>query len=482
MAEQNTTPARPKVFIGSSSAGLETAREIQNQLFDAADLTVWNKEDWLNKGTLERLMEILDIYNFAIMVLRPDDVIEIKGEKKTTTRDNVLLELGLFMGKHGREKVFIVFQDDENQRIASDLLGINFALFNTDSEASLAVACNKIRKQMLQVWGKDQQKAKEQKKALAASEDNPLTYEAGMLYRILNAASSPQYKPIDYSYLLKPFAPVGEQSLAKISEVKLVAEQLFYYYMLTHLKAAQNESQRLRVYFAYYLGDGAPLDSDSEPFYCLGRDGSGKLFKGAFVIGISTSEGATEQKWQTGLPLGGYDAGLRGKALSNAAAAFRDVESQAIDDTEKLPPWYKHLNFKVEDERTVYSVPVLLSDKRWNEWESVAPIGILTISGSNPSMINDKIKQRADHLAILLGFIFYLHSKQNPDEPAVDENIGVNKIPVGFKKGSTPDFPGFVRRAVSLRREVAKHFEEYFIGQGIHKFEGGELSYVQSDS
>jgi hypothetical protein len=482
MAEQKSTRGKPKVFIGSSSAAIDVAREIQIELRKEADSTVWDQEDWLGKSTLEHLMDILKDYDFAILVLQPDDMVEIKGEQMIAARDNVLFELGLFMGRLGREKVFIVLQgkkDSENlkMRIPSDLLGINFAMYSADSEADLEATCSIIRKKMLQVWEKELPKVSD------ISEINPLTYEAGMLYRILNAASSPQYKAID-SDLLKPFPTVGEQSFASIEDVRVIAEELFYYYMFPHLKLDKEGAQKLRVYFAYYLGDGAPLKSDFRPTYCFGRDEEGKQFKGAFVIGISNTDQTYEKNWMSGLPLRGYydDDSIGGKALSNAAEAFRKAHSIPIEDTEKLPPGGKHLNFKVKDERTVYSVPVLLSDKRWSEWESKAPIGILTLSGSQPGMINENIKKRAEHLALLLGFIFYLHVKQNPDDPQIEKDIGVNKIPVGFKKGSTPDFPEFVRRAVSLRREIAKHFEEYFFQENIHKREGEEVFYVQPDS
>ena len=158
MAEENKAQIKPKVFIGSSSAGLEIANQIQKRLIKASSPTVWDQEDWLNKGVLEHLMAILDKYNFAVFVLRPDDVIQIKGETMKSTRDNVLLELGLFMGRYNRERVFIVCEKDEDLRIASDLLGINFALYNAESPEELAVACNDIAKQMLEIWKRDQQK------------------------------------------------------------------------------------------------------------------------------------------------------------------------------------------------------------------------------------------------------------------------------------------------------------------------------------
>jgi Predicted nucleotide-binding protein containing TIR-like domain len=484
MAEQNSKQGKPKVFIGSSSLAIEVAREIQIKLKKEADSTVWDQEDWLGKSTLEHLMHILKDYDFAILVFQPNDVVEIKGEKMVATRDNVIFELGLFMGRLGREKVFIVLPsnpEDEHlkTRIPSDLLGINFAMYSADSEADLEATCSIIRKRMLQIWSKEQSKVSD------SSEVSPLIYEAGMLYRILNAASSPQYKPID-SDLLKPFPnAIEELSFANIEDVRVIAEELFYYYMFPHLKFDEKESQRLRVYFAYYLGDGAPLKGGIEPIYCIGKDEDEKPFNGPFVIGISNTDQTDEKNWMSGLPLKGYedDDAIEGRALSNAAEAFRRAQSRSIENTEeKLPSFFKHLNFKVKNEKTVYSVPVVLSKKKWTELETQAPIGILTISGSHPGMIDGNIKKRADHLAILLGFIFYLHGQQNPDDPDVEKDIGVNKIPVGFRQGSTAGFPEFVRRTVSLRREIAKHFEEYFIKEKIHKREGDKVFYIQSDS
>jgi hypothetical protein len=467
MAEIHTAEVKPRVFIGSSTAGLDVAREIQNQLHKTATVTVWDQEDWLGKSTLNQLMKILSEYDFAVLILRPDDVADIKGERKMAARDNVLFELGLFMGKHGREKTFIVFQEDDNMRVPSDLLGINFALYQAGSTGDIAVACNRIRERILRIW------EEEQKTALAAKDINPLTLEAGMLYRILNAASSPQYKAID-SDLLGPIEAVGEKSFADIEHVIEIAGELFSHYMFPHLKSAHADLRRMRVYFAYYLGDGAPIEVGVDPLYCIGKDDNGKEFKGTFVIGISNSDKFPERNWMSGLPLQGYAGGHTGKSLSNAAEVFRKAEAHLISDTDHLPLHAGHLNFNVENEKTVYSVPVLLSDKRWNLRESLAPIGILTISGSHPGMITPEIRKRADHLAILLGFIFYLHATQNPDEPAVGKDIGISVIPIGFEGASDPKF---VRRAVSLRREVAKHFEEYFIQQEIHELRGQELTY-----
>lgn len=195
------------------------------------------------------------------------------------------------------------------------------------------------------------------------------------------------------------------------------------------------------------------------------------------MIGISnSSEKFPEQNWKSGLPLKGYSQGNKGQSLSNTAEAFRTADPKLIPNTDEQDPAWQYLNFGVANEKTVYSVPVLLSYKGWSVRESLAPIGILTISGSHPGMIDSTLRRRAEHLAILLGFIFYLHSKQNPDQPGVPIDIDKPPLPVGFKEGHTEEFREFLHRAVSLRREVAGHFEQSFINRGVHNWDGKELS------
>jgi predicted nucleotide-binding protein len=137
MFQTNQNQTQPRVFIGSSSAGLKVARQIQTYLRKDAVLKVWDEEDWMGRSTLEHLIKILEEYNFAILVLRPDDVIEIKDQKMMAIRDNVLFELGLFMGKLGPDKTFIVFQDDpketlEKYGIGDGLIRISVGIEDTD--------------------------------------------------------------------------------------------------------------------------------------------------------------------------------------------------------------------------------------------------------------------------------------------------------------------------------------------------------------
>ena len=77
---------RPSVFVGSSGEGLEVARAIQFQLQDTALVSVWNEGVFgLGEGTLEGLVRMLDRFDFAVLVITPDDVVTSGEDNSTET-------------------------------------------------------------------------------------------------------------------------------------------------------------------------------------------------------------------------------------------------------------------------------------------------------------------------------------------------------------------------------------------------------------
>jgi CRP/FNR family cyclic AMP-dependent transcriptional regulator len=52
------------------------------------------------------------------------DTSESRGQSYASPRDNVLFELGLFMGRLGPKRVFIVHEADVNLKLPADLAGI----------------------------------------------------------------------------------------------------------------------------------------------------------------------------------------------------------------------------------------------------------------------------------------------------------------------------------------------------------------------
>jgi Predicted nucleotide-binding protein containing TIR-like domain len=117
-----------KVFIGSSSEGENEARIIQKGLARRLATIVWPQNFFeLSEATLETLVDKAHSFTHAILVLTPDDMVIKRADEVPAARDNVLFELGLFMGALGRKRTFIVAES--SVRLPSDLWGITTARF-----------------------------------------------------------------------------------------------------------------------------------------------------------------------------------------------------------------------------------------------------------------------------------------------------------------------------------------------------------------
>jgi hypothetical protein len=142
---------KPRVFVGSSREGLEIARALQFGLRDAALVTVWTDGVFgLSEGTLEALVRTCAEFDFAALVVTPDDVVLAGEDSRQTPRDNVMFELGLFMGSLGRHRTFAVCSDSPGLKLPSDLAGVTMARFSAGDAscnllAALGPACYQIR-------------------------------------------------------------------------------------------------------------------------------------------------------------------------------------------------------------------------------------------------------------------------------------------------------------------------------------------------
>jgi len=146
---------RPKLFVGSSIEGLPVAYAVQQELDADAEITVWTQGVFeLSKSSLESLVEVLEGYDYGVFVFRPDDVILMRGKEERTTRDNVVFELGLFIGALGRERTYLVVpRNSGGLHLPTDLLGMTPATFDPERQdgnlrAALGPACHTIREAM----------------------------------------------------------------------------------------------------------------------------------------------------------------------------------------------------------------------------------------------------------------------------------------------------------------------------------------------
>ena len=144
---------RPSIFIGSSSETLDVAYAIQANLDRDAEPTVWDQGVFeLSKSTLASLLDALASYDFAVFVLGPDDIAKIRMVEYRVARDNVIFELGLFIGALGAPRTFFVLpRDRPDLHLPTDLAGITGATFDArrrdgNMRAALGPACQEIRK------------------------------------------------------------------------------------------------------------------------------------------------------------------------------------------------------------------------------------------------------------------------------------------------------------------------------------------------
>lgn len=153
-----TTPEKilnTQTFIGSSSEGLVVANAIRANLLDATDCQIWTEGVFLPGRTfIETLESMLDRMDYAILVATPDDMLRQRDVESFSMRDNVLLELGLFMAKLGRTRTYLVSPKDTPIHIPSDLLGLTTLSYISPASAEEAVEslkepCENIRLAML---------------------------------------------------------------------------------------------------------------------------------------------------------------------------------------------------------------------------------------------------------------------------------------------------------------------------------------------
>ncbi len=99
----------------------------------------------LHPGVLE---EELDRCDFAVAVAHPDDQTQSRDANWPTPRDNVVFELGFFMGRLGRSRAILMEPRETQVKLPSDLAGVTTISYRFDPHepaASMGVACNELR-------------------------------------------------------------------------------------------------------------------------------------------------------------------------------------------------------------------------------------------------------------------------------------------------------------------------------------------------
>lgn len=152
---------RVKVFIMSSAEALPIVDLLIAQFEHDPFLAVAWKNGVFRASnyTLDELEAQLDDADFAIAIAHQDDVVIMRGDEWPTVRDNVVFELGMFMGRLGRRRAFLMEPRDADLKLPSDLAGLTTIPYRyepgDDAEHIIAPACAKLRKLILAAGAKD---------------------------------------------------------------------------------------------------------------------------------------------------------------------------------------------------------------------------------------------------------------------------------------------------------------------------------------
>lgn len=145
--------SKPAVFIGSSAEGLEVAYALQEELEHECEPTVWPQGIFApTRSTLSSLLHAARSVQYAAFIFKPDDITIMRSAESVTVRDNVIFELGLFLGALGDSRCFIIQpRNIAGFHLPTDLAGITPLTYEPDrtdknTRAAIGPAANTIRK------------------------------------------------------------------------------------------------------------------------------------------------------------------------------------------------------------------------------------------------------------------------------------------------------------------------------------------------
>jgi len=141
-----------RVFIMSSTEALHIAREVQSHFeHDYFSVVIWTDGVFrASSYPIESLVKAVKDSDFAIAIAQPDDLTNTRGQAKPVPRDNIIFELGVFIGHLGRERTLLLEPRGEEVKLPTDLSGLMTIGYRyrepKDLPSLLGPACHQMRK------------------------------------------------------------------------------------------------------------------------------------------------------------------------------------------------------------------------------------------------------------------------------------------------------------------------------------------------
>jgi hypothetical protein len=120
------------------------ARYMQDELGSSCIVERWDQNVFEPGGyALDSLLRVADACDFAVLVATPDDVTSSRGQEAPSARDNVILEFGLFLGRLGRERTYLLATGD--LRLPTDVLGVTRLPYGESDDIRRAIAPSALK-------------------------------------------------------------------------------------------------------------------------------------------------------------------------------------------------------------------------------------------------------------------------------------------------------------------------------------------------
>ncbi|MGV3680537.1 MAG: TIR domain-containing protein [Acidovorax sp.] len=142
---------KPALFIASSVEGLPVADAINVNLDHDVHCTIWRNGTFrLGSDGLGDLIKKSSAVDFAVFVFTPDDITTMRDKEVVVARDNVVFELGLFIGALGKDRCYVVKPRNVQMHLPSDVAGVTTADYvadrpDGDIASALNAACAQIK-------------------------------------------------------------------------------------------------------------------------------------------------------------------------------------------------------------------------------------------------------------------------------------------------------------------------------------------------
>ena len=139
---------KKKLFIGSSSEAKDYLEKVETIFSNNFKVIRWDNPEVFsinNTSSLDSLIKQSYLVDFAIFIATADDLTTSREEKKSSPRDNILFEFGLFLQTLGKERCFLI--TEKNIKILSDMNGITLVKFNSDT---FEYELKKVKENLLQ--------------------------------------------------------------------------------------------------------------------------------------------------------------------------------------------------------------------------------------------------------------------------------------------------------------------------------------------